>query len=181
MISIVVYSIIRYNEKYYPFELEEDKMETSYSKIIFAQKFPDARPAAMLKKAEELSSAVPADKKTPPPPFEDMVRRIKEAYTYEPRPDAEKTSAIFIFLAIRVCRNFEIDTTITRREHAIDVTMDLYCGWHSRDITRAFAAVLRLADDFTLSTDPNDPEYVRVSMTYHTHNRYSHGEKVDWQ
>ena len=144
-------------------------MGNSSSEIIFAQKFPDARPAAILKKAEELSRAVPDDQKAPIPPFEDMLRRIEENYTYEPKPDAEKASAIFIFLAIKVCRNFEIDTTITRREHEIVVTMDLYCGWHSCDITRAFADVLQLADDFTLSTNPSDPEYVRISMTYHTH------------
>lgn len=155
-------------------------METSGREIIFAQKFPDARPAAMLKKAEELSRTTSAAKRTPPLSFEDLLKKFEEKYTYEPKPDAEKKSKAFISLAIAVCRNFEIDTTITRREHAIDVTMDLYCGWHSCDITRAFVAVLRLADEFTLTVNPDDREYVRISMTYHTHNLYSHGKKVEW-
>lgn len=155
-------------------------MEISESGVIFSQKFPDARPEAMLKRAEELSRTVSDDGKKPSTSFEDFLRNINEIYTYEPRPDAEKNAEQFISLAIAVCRDFEIDTEITRREHEIDVTMDLYYGWHSRDIKRAFAAVLRLADDFTLTCNPSEPDCVRVSMAYHTHNLYSHGKKVEW-
>lgn len=155
-------------------------METFENEIIFSQKFPDAQPAAMLKKAEELSQAVPAEKRPPIPPFEDMLRRIEKKYTYKPRPDAEKKSEQFIAHAIAVCRDFEIDTEICGRSHEIVVTMDLYCGWHDSAIKRAFAALLNLADDFTLSRDNSKPEYVRISMAYYTHDTYSNGRKMEW-
>lgn len=155
-------------------------MEASESKIVFVHKFPAARPEAMLERAEELSRTVSDDGKNPSASFEDFLRKISEIYTYELRPDAEKKAERFISLAIAVCRDFEIDTEITRREHEIDVTMDLYYGWHGRDIKNAFAAVLRLADDFTLTCDPSEPNCVRISMAYHTHDLYSHGKKVEW-
>ena len=155
-------------------------METFERNVIFSQKFPDARPAAMLERMEKLCRTISADKKTPAPSFEDMLRKIRENYTYEPRPDAEKEAEAFISLAMAVCRDFEIATEITRREHEIDVTMDLYYGWHSRDIKNAFADVLRLADDVTLSCNPSESDGIRVSMAYHTHDLYSHEKKVEW-
>lgn len=150
------------------------------SKVIFLQKFPDAHPEAMLKKAEELSRAVPADQKIPIPPFEDLLRKMEEEYTYKPKPDAEKAALAFISLAIAVCRNFEIDTEITRREYEINVTMDLDYGWYAGDIKRPFAALLNLADEFSLTCNKSEPDCVRVSMAYHTHDLYSHGKKVEW-
>lgn len=155
-------------------------METFENTIIFSQQFPDAQPMAMLKKAEELARAVPPEKRPPIPPFEDMLKRIGEKYTYKLRPDAEKKSEQFIAQAIAACKDFEIDTEIYRRGHEITVAMDLYCGWHDNAIKRAFAALLNLADDFTLSRDDSKPEYVCISMTYYTHDTYSDGRKMEW-
>lgn len=98
----------------------------------------------------------------------------------QPKPDAEKKAELFISLAMEMCRKFEIDTEIIKREYEIDVTMDLDNGWYGGDIKRAFSALLRLADDFTLTCNKSEPDYVRVSMSYHTHNLYSHGKKVEW-
>ena len=155
-------------------------METSANRIIFAQKFPDARPSAILKKIEEQSLASSAPVKDPPLPFEELLKKFEEKYTYEPKPNVDRESVIFFSLAIEVCRKFEIDTEICKRSHEIVVTMDLYCGWHDGAFKRPFAALLGLADDFTLSYDKSNPEYVRISMSYYTHNRYSNGEKVEW-
>ena len=126
------------------------------SKVIFSQKFPDARPVPMMKQTEENC-------------------------TFAPSPGAERKSRAFISLAMMVCREFEIDTEITRSEHEINITMDLSCGWHDREVKRAFAAVLRLADDFTLLCNPGEPDRIRVSMSCRTHNLYSHGKKVEWR
>ena len=155
-------------------------METSENRIIFAQKFPDARPSAILKKIEEQSQTSSTAIKTPPIPFEELLKKFEEKYTYEPKPNVDRESVIFFSLAIEVCRKFEIDTEICKRSHEIVVTMDLYCGWHDGAFKRPFAALLGLADDFTLSYDKSNPEYVRISMSYYTHNRYSNGEKVEW-
>lgn len=155
-------------------------MEAFEDKVIFSQKFPDSYPEAMLKKAEELSRAVPADQKIPIPPFGNLLKQLKEQYTYKPKPDADKTSVIFVSLAKAVCTDFEIDMEITRRQYEIDVTMDLDYGWYARDIKRAIAAVLRLADDFNLTCNQNRPECVCISMAYHTHNLYFNEEKVEW-
>ena len=155
-------------------------MELFESKVIFSQQFPDAQPMAMLKKAEELSKATPADSKIVAPTFADMLRQIKEKYTYEPKPDAEKKSEKFIAQAIAVCKEFEIDTEICKRSYEIVATMDLYCGWHDSTIKRALVALLNLADDFTLSFDKSKPEYVRISMSYHTHNIYADGKRREW-
>lgn len=154
-------------------------METS-EKIIFLQLFPDEQPVAMLKKAEELSKSIPADSKITAPTFEDMLRRIEEKYTYEPKPDAEKKSKQFIDQAIAVCREFEIDTAIYKRSHEIVAAMDLYCGWHDSTIKRALVVLLDLADDFTLSFDKSKPEYIRISISYHTHNIYVDGKRREW-
>lgn len=154
-------------------------METS-EKIIFLQLFPDAQPMAMLEKAEELSKTVLAERETPAPTFEDMLRHIEEKYTYEPKPDAEKKSEKFIAQAIAVCREFEIDTAIYKRSYEIVAAMDLYCGWHDSMIKRALVALLDLADDFTLSLDKSKPEYVRISISYHTHNIYVDGKRREW-
>ena len=155
-------------------------METFENQVIFSQQFPDAQPMAMLEKAEELSETVLAEREIPSPTFEDMLRRIKEKYTYEPKPDAEKKSEKFIAQAIAICREFEIDTEICKRSYEIVATMDLYCGWHDSTIKRALVVLLNLADDFTLSYDKNKPEYVRVSMSYHTHNIYADGKRREW-
>ena len=154
-------------------------MET-YEIIIFSQQFPDAQPMAMLKKAEELSKTVPAYSKITAPTFEDMLRRIEEKYTYAPKPDAEKKSKQFIDQAIAVCREFEIDTVIYKRSYEIVADMDLYCGWHDSTIKHAFVALLDLADDFTLSLDKSKPEYVCISMSYHTHYEYVDGKRREW-
>ena len=154
-------------------------MDTS-EKIIFSQQFPDAQPMAMLKKAEELSHIASVEQTSLPPTFEEMLRRIEEKYTYEPKPDAEKKSEKFITQAIAVCREFEIDTEICKRSYEIVVAMDLYCGWHDGTIKRALVALLDLADDFTLSLDKSKPEYVRISVSYHTHNIYVDGKRREW-
>ena len=154
-------------------------METS-EKIIFLQLFPDAQPMAMLEKTEELSETVLDERNTPAPTFKDMLRQIEEKYTYEPKPDAEKKSEKFITQAIAVCREFEIDTAIYKRSYEIVAAMDLYCGWHDSTIKRALVALLDLADDFTLSFDKNKPEYIRISLSYHTHNIYADGKRREW-
>ena len=154
-------------------------METS-EKIIFLQLFPDAQPMAMLKKAEELSHIASVEQTSLPPTFEEMLRRIEEKYTYEPKPDAKKKSEQFITQAIAVCREFEIDTAIYKRSHEIVATMDLYCGWHDGTTKRALVALLDIADDFTLSFDKSKPEYVRISISYHTHNIYADGKRREW-
>lgn len=155
-------------------------MKTTESNIIFAQKFPDADPTAILKKTEEQTQADPVAIKTPPISFEDLLKKFEEQYTYKPKPDAEKESVIFVSVSKEICREFEIDTEIYKKEHEIIVAMDLYCGWHDSSFKRPFVGLLRLADDLTLSYDKNKPEYVRISMSYYTHNRYSNGEKVEW-
>ena len=155
-------------------------METFEDNVIFSQQFSDAQPMAMLKKAEELSKTVLVERETPAPTFEDMLRRIEEKYTYEPKPDAEKKSEQFIAQAIAVCREFEIDTEIYKRSIEIVAAMDLYCGWHDSAIKRALVALLDLADDFTLSFDKNKPEYIRISLSYHTHNIYADGKRREW-
>ena len=155
-------------------------METFEEQVIFSQQFPDAQPMAMLKKAEELSKTVLVERETPAPTFENMLRRIEEKYTYEPKPDAEKKSEQFIAQAIAVCREFEIDTEIYKRSIEIVAAMDLYCGWHDSTIKRALVALLDLADDFTLSFDKSKPVYVRISMSYHTHNIYADGKRREW-
>ena len=158
----------------------EGKMETFEDNVIFSQQFPDAQPMAMLKKAEELSHTTSVEQKTPAPTFEEMLKRIEEKYTYEPKPDAEKKSEQFIDQAIAVCREFEIDTEIYKRSYEIVAAMDLYCGWHDSAIKRALVALLDLADDFTLSFDKNKPEYIRISLSYHTHNIYVDGKRREW-
>ena len=155
-------------------------METFEDNVIFSQQFPDAQPMAMLKKAEELSDTVLAERETPAPTFEDMLRRIKEKYTYEPKPDAEKKSKQFIAQAIAVCREFEIDTELYKRSYEIVAAMNLYCGWHDSTFKLALVALLDLADDFTLAFDKSKPEYVRISISYHTHNIYADGKRREW-
>lgn len=155
-------------------------MEAFEDKVIFSQKFPDAHPEAMLKKAEELCRAVPADQKISIPPFEDLLKKMEEEYTYEPKPDADKMSVMFVSVAKSVCVDFEIDTEITRQQYEINVTMDLDYGCYARDIKRALIAVLKLSDDFNLTCSTSRPDCVRLSMAYHTHNLYAHGEKVEW-
>lgn len=160
--------------------VKEGKMEAFEDKVIFSKKFPDARPEAVLKKAEELCRAVPADQRLPVPPFEDMMGQIREKYAYKSKPGAEKRSVMFVSLAKAVCGDFEIDTEITKKKYEIDVTMDLDYGWYGGNIKRALDALLKLADDFNLTCNQNRPDCVRLSMSYHTHNLYSHGEKVEW-
>ena len=155
-------------------------MGTSEDSIIFSQQFPDAQPMAMLKKAEELSHIASVEQTSLPPTFEEMLKRIEEKYTYKPKPDAEKKSEQFITQAIAVCREFEIDTEICKRSHEIVAAMDLYCGWHDSTIKRALVALLDIADDFTLSFDKSKPEYVRISISYHTHNIYADGKRREW-
>lgn len=155
-------------------------MEAYERRIIFSQKFPDAYPMAILEKMEEISRADPAARKEPPIPFKDLLKQFEEEETYEPRPGGEKTSVIFVSLAKSVCMDFEIDTEITKRKHAIDVTMDLGYGWYSADVKRALTAVLKLADEFNLTCNQSRPDCVRVSMTYNTHIRYVRGKRMDW-
>ena len=155
-------------------------METFEDNVIFSQQFPDAQPMAMLKKAEELSHNAAFEPTSLPPTFEDMLRRIEEKYTYEPKPDAEKKSEQFIAQAIAVCREFKIDTEICKRSYEIVVAMDLYCGWHDSTTKRALIALLDLANDFTLSCDKSKPEYVHISISYHTHNIYADGKRREW-
>lgn len=153
-------------------------METLEYELIFSQQFPDAR--AILKKAEELPHAAPAGRESLDSAFEDMVRQAREKYTIEPRPDAAEKSKQFISQAIAVCQDFEIDTKIHKRRHEVVAAMDLYCGWYGGPVKRALDALLRLADDFTLSRNTNKPEYIRISMAYRTHDIYSCGEKMIW-
>ena len=134
----------------------------------------------MLKKAEEMSREVHAGQVPPPPPFEELLKQFEETETYEPRSGAEERSAAFISGAIAVCREFEIDTEITKGEYAINVTMDLDYGWHGGDFKLPFTAVLKLADDFSLASNPNRQDCVRISMTYYTHNRYVRGKRAYW-
>lgn len=155
-------------------------MEKNENGVIFSQKFPDARPLSILEKVEAQIQASSAGIKEPPIPFSELLKKFDEKYTYEPKPNAEKESVMFVSGSIELCREFEIDTEIYKKEHEITVAMDLYCGWHDSSFKRPFAGLLRLADDFTLSYIKDDPEYVRISMTYHTHNRYSNGEMVEW-
>lgn len=155
-------------------------MEASERGVIFSQKFPDSYPMAILEKMEELCRDDPAARKDPPISFEELLKKIKESNTYEPRPDAEKMSVMFVSSAIAVCRDFEIDTEITKSQYGIDVTMDLGYGWYGGAVKRSLTALLKVADEFILTCNESRPDCIRVSMTYHTHDRYVHGEKADW-
>lgn len=155
-------------------------MEAYERKVIFSQKFPDANPMAILAKAEEMCRADPEAGKEPPISFKELLKRFEESETYEPRPDAEEMSAVFISLAIGVCRDLEIDTEIIQKEHGIDVAMDLDYGWYGGEVKRLITAVLRFADDFSLTCSTSRPDCIRVSMTYYTHDRYVHGKKADF-
>lgn len=155
-------------------------MKEHGNEVIFSQKFPDAHPAAILKKIEEQLQESPSDIMAPPIPFNELLKKFDKESTYEPKPNATKESAVFTALAMEICRNFEIDTEIVQGSHEIVATMDLYCGWHDNAFTSPFAALLGLADDFTLSYVKDDPEYVRISMSYHTHILYSNGEEKEW-
>ena len=155
-------------------------MEANERGIIFSQKFPDAYPMAILEKVEGICRTGPAAGKEPPVPFKDLLKQFEEEEAYEPKPGGEKTSVIFVSLAKSVCKDFEIDTEITKRKYAIDVTMDLDYGWYGGEVKRALTAVLKLADEFNLTCNQNRPDCVHVSMTYHTHIRYVRGKRMDW-
>lgn len=155
-------------------------MEVFEDKVIFSQQFPDAQPMAMLRKAEELCQTIPADEMAPAPSFENMLKMLEENYTYKLRPDAAEKSEQFIAQAKAVCKDFEIDTEICKRIHEIAVTMDIYCGWYGGPVKHALDTLMRLADDFTLSCSKSNPECIRITMAYHTHDMYSHGKKVEW-
>jgi len=66
---------------------KEDKMK----KVIFSQTFPEASPQAMLNEAEELSRN--ATDNIMIPPFEEMLRRFQEDYTWKPRPGAARNQS----------------------------------------------------------------------------------------
>lgn len=155
-------------------------MEPVNRDIIFSQKFPDSYPEAILKRAEELSRAAPDSLKEPPLPFKELLKQFQESETYKPRPDAEAKSKAFISLAIAVCRDFEIDTEITKGSHEVKVTMDLDYGWYDSALKGSLTDVLNRADDFSLTCNPDRPDCIRISMTYHTHDRYVYGTKTDW-
>ena len=148
--------------------------------VIFSQQFPDARPMAMLRKAEELRHTIPAGEMAPALSFEDMLRKLEKDYTYKLKPDAAEKSEQFIAQAIAVCRDFEIDTEICRRKHEITVTMDIYYAWYGGPVKHALDTLMSLADDFTLSCVKSNPECVRVTMAYHTHDMFYRGKKVEW-
>ena len=155
-------------------------MGTFEDEVIFSQQFPDAQPMAMLRKAEELRQSASANEMAPAPQFEDMLKKLKENYTYELRPDAAEKSEQFIAQAIAVCRDFEIDTEICRRSHEVAVTMDIYCAWYGGPVKLALNTLMSLADDFTLSCVKSNLECVRITMAYHTHDMFYRGKKVEW-
>ena len=148
--------------------------------VIFSQQFPDARPMAMLRKAEELRHTIPASEMAPALSFEDMLRKLEKDYTYKLKPDAAEKSEQFIAQAIAVCRDFEIDTEICRRKHEITVAMDIYYAWYGGPIKHDLDTLMSLADDFSLFSGKNSSEYVCITMAYHTHEKYFCGKKVEW-
>lgn len=149
------------------------------SKVIFLQTFPDATPTAMLKKADELLQGEYAENEIPTKTFTELLKGLAKDYIYVLRKDAEKESERFVSYAIEVCREYEIDTMIIQEEHEINVSMELYLGWHDNSFKIAFVSLLRVADDFTLASIKNKPEYVRITLSYHTHDKYRHGERIE--
>ena len=155
-------------------------MKDFEEELIFSQRFPDAQPMAMLRKADELRHTIPAGEMAPAPSFEDMLKKLEENYTYKPKPDAAEKSKQFITQAIAVCRDFEINTEIYRRRYEIAVTMDIYYAWYGGLIKHAFDTLMGLADDFSLFSGKCSSEYVRITMAYHTHEKFFRGKKVEW-
>ncbi len=148
-------------------------------KIIFSQTFPEASPQAMLNEAEELSRNIPATDNITIPPFEEMLRRFREDYIYKPRPWAARKSKRFISYAIKVCREFEIDTEIIEHEHEIVVSMELYSLWYSGSLKHALEKLLKLADAVSFASVKDKADYICVSMGYNTHDTFRGGKKVN--
>lgn len=149
------------------------------NKVIFLQTFPDATPEAMLQKEDMLPHNEYTDKDLQAKTFSEIFEWVERDCTYELRKDAEEKTERLTSYAIEVCREFEVDTMIIQKEHEIDVSIDLYLGWHTRSFKNAFVSMLRYADDFTLAPIKDKPEFIRFTMSYHTHDKYRHGELIE--
>ncbi len=156
-------------------------MEEVIREVIFSQTFPKVTPKEMLGSAEDLSKGIQSSGGTIIPPFEKVIKRFREEYTYEPRPGAAERSKQFISCAIAICKDFEIDTEIVALEHQILVNMGLYSSWYGGAIKHALVELLRLADDVSFAPTKDEPARLRVSMGYYTHNMFQNGAKVEWR
>ncbi len=148
-------------------------------KVIFLQTFPGASPQAMLNEAEELARNIPATDKTMAPSFEEMMRRFREDYIYKPRSGAARKSKRFVSYAIKVCKEFEIDTVITEYEHEIDVSMELYSLWYGGSLKHALEKLLKHADVVSFASVKDKADYICVSFGYYTYNLFRDGRKVE--
>lgn len=148
-------------------------------KVIFSQTFPEASPQAMLDEADKLCRSIPAGDRPMIPSFEEMMKRFREDYIYNPRPEAAEESKRFISYAIEVCKEFEIDMVITEYEHEIVVNMELYSSWYGGSLKHALEELLRLADVVSFTAVKDKADYICISMGYSTHDTLRDGKKVE--
>lgn len=157
-------------------------MDFTKTGVIFSREFPDARPAAMMKEAEELCKNDPDHGKDGYPTFEEMMAAIEKKYEYRPRESVEEKAKAFAEYAAAICEAFEIDTTIRNKDRQISVSMDIYYGWYGGPIKQELQTIVRMADDFSLSSYRDKTDCFCISMSYFKYDRYRRdtGEKEEW-
>ncbi len=124
-----------------------------------------------------------ADTKNPIPNLRILLsglRKEEKKYTYKLCPNAEEKTNEAISLAKMISKDFEINTMITRHDHAIHISMDIDYGWYRGPIKRALDKLIGSSDDYFLTSYKNKPGCFTIIISYLTHDRYLHGRKIEW-
>ena len=157
-------------------------MDFTKTGVIFSREFPDARPAAMIKEAGELCKNDPDHGKDAAPSFEEMMAAIEKKYEYRPREGAEEKAKAFAEYAAAICEAFQIATTIRNDNMQISASMDIYYGWYGGPVKHELETLVRMADDFSLTSYHDKTDCFCISMSYFKYDRYRRatGEKEEW-
>lgn len=146
--------------------------------LIYSKRYPppweedDAEARAAAETPEEREAAEKS--------FREFLRKIRDESVYEPIPGAEEKARQFIARAKKLSQVYELDIDIERRSYYVTVDLHLYCSSYPGRMTRDFAELFNLCDQFASFFQATEKSDFTLSLTLYTHKHYMSGRLVNF-
>ncbi len=106
---------------------------------------------------------------------EELMRKIREESVYEEIPGRIEGSKTFIGLAEKLANDFGICYEILEGKGYVTVAL-YHLGINFGEFPARLGELISLADTFDTLAVPNDEGYVKITLTYRTHDHYVGGK-----
>ena len=144
-------------------------MELFEKEVIFSMSFPKVDVSEIDEETQKILEAVSETRSPAPRTAKEMLEHYYKKYAYTPRAGAEQRTKEIISCATKICKDYEIDTEITKEKYWVNVSMNIGFGWFGGSIKRALGKLIGMADDISTFSRKSDPDALVIVMTYYTH------------